>query len=117
MESILRDNVCYLNSSASFCITGNKEFFSNLEEKDLQLHIELGDDGRYSTKGIDIVTFKRESDSHLHLKNVMYVLGLKKNLIFVVVLEDRGYDVVFGKGKSFLKHVATRQVKQVGVKS
>eukprot|EP00253_Pinus_taeda_P004441 PITA_04441 len=95
---------------------GSKEFFSNLEEKDLQLHIELGDDGRYSTKAIGIFTFKRELGSHFHLKNVMYMPRLNKNLIFVVVLEDKQYDVVFSKGKSFLKHVVTRQVKQIGVR-
>ena len=75
------------------------------------MHIELGDDERYSTKGIGTVTFKRELDSHLHLKYVMYVPRLKKNLIFVVVLEDRIYDFVFNKGKSFRRHVATVKVK------
>jgi len=29
---------------------GFKEFFNSLEEKDLQMHIELGDDGWYNTK-------------------------------------------------------------------
>lgn len=80
------------------------------------MHIELGDDGWYNTKGIGTVTFKTESGSHLHLKNVMSVPGLKKNLIFVIVLEDRGYDVVSNKGKSFMRHVATGQVKHIGVR-
>ena len=40
------------------------------------------------------------------MKDVMYVPGLKNNLIFVVVLQDRGYDVVFSKEKGFLRHVA-----------
>jgi len=71
------------------------------------MHIELGDDGKYSTKGIGIFTFKRELRSHLHLKDVMYVHGLKNNLIYVVVLEEKGYDIVFNKGKDFLNHVAT----------
>lgn len=46
----------------------------------------------------------------------MYVPSLKKKLVFVVVLEDRGYDVVFNKGKAYLKHVSTRKVKQIGVR-
>lgn len=75
------------------------------------MHIEFGDDGSYITKGTSTITFQRDLGSHIHLKNVMYVFGLKKKLIFVVVLEDRGYDVVFSKGKYFLKHVATKQVK------
>jgi len=57
-----------------------------------------------------------ESGSHIHLKNVMYVHGLKKNLISVDVLEDKGYDVVFSKGEYFLKHVSTGKVKQIGVR-
>ena len=36
--------VWYLNSSASFHMTVDKELFSDLEEKDLQMH-EMGDDG------------------------------------------------------------------------
>jgi len=46
-----------------------------------------------------------ELDSNLHLKNVMYVYVLKKNLVSIVVLEDKGYDVVFSRGKAYLKHV------------
>ena len=38
--------------------------------------------------------------------DVMYVPGLKKNLVSVMMLEDKGYDVVFSKGKVFLRHIA-----------
>jgi len=47
----------------------------------------------------------------------MYVPRLKKNLIFVAVLEDIRYDVVLSKGKSLLKHVANAQVKQIDVRA
>jgi len=30
------------------------------------------------------------------------------------MLEDGGYDVVFSKGKVFLRHITTRLVKQIG---
>lgn len=46
----------------------------------------------------------------------MYVPGLKKNLIVVFVLEDKGYDVVFSKGKYFLRHVAIRKEKQIAIR-
>lgn len=95
-------------------MTGNKEFSNSLEDKYLKLHIEFRDDGRCNTKGIGIFTFKRDSSSHLNLKNVMYVPGMKKKLNFVAILGNKGYDVVFSKGKYFLNHVATRQVKQIG---
>ena len=46
----------------------------------------------------------------------MYVPGLKKNLVHVSMLEDRGYDVIFSKGKVFLRHIATGKLKRIGVK-
>jgi hypothetical protein len=45
----------------------------------------------------------------------MHVLGLKKNLVLVAMLEDRGYDVVFSSGKDYLRHKATGQVKKIGI--
>lgn len=40
-------------------MTDNKELFSNFEEKDLYMHIEMGDDGRYSTIDISTINFQR----------------------------------------------------------
>jgi len=71
----------------------------------------MGDDGRYSATGIGTVTFDRVKASPLRLKDVIFVPGLKKNLIYVEVLEDRGYDVIFSKGKAFLRHIAIGKVK------
>ena len=39
-------SVWYLDSGASFHMTGDKELFSDLEEKDLKIRIEMGNDGR-----------------------------------------------------------------------
>ena len=79
------------------------------------MHIEIGDDGRYSTTRIGTVTFQRESGSPFRLKDVMFSRGLKKNLISIATLEDRGYDVIFNKGKEYIRHLATRQVNQIRV--
>ena len=90
-------------------------FFSDLVEKDLQMHVELGNDGRYSVTDIGTITFQRVSGKLFHLKDVVHVPGLKKNLISVAILEDRGYDVVFSEGKVFLRHKATGKAKKVGI--
>ena len=50
--------VWYLDSGASFHMTGDKELFSDLEEKDLQMHIEMGNDGWYSMTGIGTITLR-----------------------------------------------------------
>ena len=79
------------------------------------MHIEMGDDGRYSTTGIGIVTFQRQLSKPFLLKYVMQVPGLKKNSVSVAMLEDRGYDVVFSEGKVFLRYKVTRQAKKIGI--
>jgi hypothetical protein len=45
MESSALGSVWYLDSGTSFHMTGDKEIFSDLEEKDIKMHIEMGDDG------------------------------------------------------------------------
>jgi hypothetical protein len=102
MASSASGSMWYLDSGASFHMTRDKESFIDLEEKDLRIHIEMGDDGRYSENGIGTITFHRELGKPFQLKFFMHVLGLKKNLVSVAMLEDRGYDVVFSSGKAYL---------------
>ena len=49
-------SVWYLDSGASFHMTGDKELFSDLEEKDLHMHIEMGDNGKYSVTRLGMIT-------------------------------------------------------------
>jgi len=83
-------------------MTGDRELFSELEEKYLKMHIEMGDDDNYSVTGVATIIFQREHVAPLTLKNVIHVPRLTKNLVSVAMLEDRGYDVIFTKGKAFL---------------
>jgi len=106
MVSSMMGILWYLDSGASFHMNSNKYLFTNLEEKDLFMHIEMGDDRRYNETEIGIVTFQRELGSPITLQNFMNVPSLKKNLVFVSMLEDRDYDVIFSKGKEFLLHKA-----------
>ena len=108
-------SVWFLDSGASFHMTGDKYLFTDLDEKDLGVHIEMGDDGRYSATGIGTIFFERESGKPFILKEVMHVPGLKKNLISVAMLEDKGYDVVFSEGKAFLRSKATGETRRIGV--
>ena len=94
----------------------DKSLFNALEEKDLKMLIEMGDDGRYSVSRVGMVAFQREHGAHITLRDVKYVLGLKKNLVSIAMLEDKGYDIVFSKGKAFLRHIATAQTKRIGIR-
>lgn len=99
MEITVMGSMWYLDSGASFNMVGNRDLFNELEEKDLKKNIVFGHDGRYNMTGIGIVTFHREFYSLLRLKDVIFILGIKNNLVFFAVLKDRGYDVVFSKGR------------------
>ena len=70
--------------------------------------IKMGDDGKYRVSGEGTFVFQREHGAPLTLTDVKYVPGLKKNLVLVTMLEDKGYDVVFSKGKAFPRHIAMR---------
>ena len=46
----------------------------------------------------------------------MHVPGLKKNLVSIAMLGDRGYDVFFSDGKAFLRHKTMGQAKRIGIR-
>lgn len=46
----------------------------------------------------------------------MFFPSLKKNIVFVSVLEYHSSYVIFSKGKEFLRHIAMGQVKQIEVR-
>ena len=48
---------------------------------------------------IGTITFDRELGKPFLLNDIMHVLGLRKKLVSVAMLEDRGYEVVFSDGK------------------
>jgi hypothetical protein len=60
MASGASGSMWYLDSVTSFHMMGDKESFIDLEEKDIRMHIEMGDDGRYNATGIGTITFQRE---------------------------------------------------------
>ena len=75
-------------------MTGDKEAFVTLRMKEGGM-VTFGDDGKGHIIGIGKIQIIPQTC----LKNVLYVLGLKHNLISISQLCDRGYIVSF---KTFL---------------
>lgn len=71
----------------------------NMTEKKLSQRVELGDNNNYAIKGFGKESIYMEYGSHVHFNNVLYVPGLKNNIICVSYLEDKGYRVSFVDGK------------------
>jgi hypothetical protein len=68
-----------------------------------KLEIVLGDDTIVRAVGHGTVSFQRECMPPLVFRNVLYVSGLKKNLISVSSIQDRGLEVSF-RGTEILIH-------------
>lgn len=64
--------------------------------------MELGNDASYEIKGVGSTSFLLDSGTILHINDILYVPGLKRNLLSVGVLEDKGYEVIFKQGKTYL---------------
>lgn len=61
--------------------------------------VELGDNKSYAVRGMGSTSLKLENGSRLHLNNILYVPGLKKNFLSISCLEDKGERVAFVDGK------------------
>jgi hypothetical protein len=72
-------------------MTGYKDILPDFEKKYHAEPVELGDNKCYNIEGVGSISFKLESGARLHVDEVLYVPGLKKNLLSVATLEDKGY--------------------------
>ena len=88
-----------IDSGASRHFTGYKEAHYNLIEKETNLEIFLGDNSKYPVKDVGNVTLQLNHGNTIHLQDVLYVPDLKKNLVSILAMEDKGYEVAFGDGK------------------
>jgi hypothetical protein len=96
------EEIWLIDSSASRHMIGFKQNLANYQDKKHKAKVELGDDGTYDIKGFGSTSFQFHSGNIFHIDEILYVPGLKKNLIFVPVLESKGYSIAFSKGKALL---------------
>jgi hypothetical protein len=99
-------------------MTSVREHFSNLSDPEVGMEIVLGDDIIVWVVGHGTVTFQRESMPPISFEDVLCVPRLKKTLISVSTLQDKGLKVSF-KGTEVLIHpkgsrLTSRQV--IGVR-
>jgi len=96
------EEIWLMDSGASKHMTGFKQNPANYRDKKFNVKVELGDDGTFDIKDFGSASFQLQSDNIFHIDEIIYVLGLKKNLISVAVLESKGYSIVFTKGKALM---------------
>ena len=97
------DDIWYVDSGASSHMIGKKNCFEFLEESACGSKIYLGDDNGYEIKGYGDIPVKLPSGDIRHLKNVLYVLGIKKKLVSVSMITDQDMQVQFFKNNYVIK--------------
>eukprot|EP00253_Pinus_taeda_P009687 PITA_09687 len=110
--------IWYVDSGASHHMTGVREYFSELSESCTDMEVVLGDDRVVRAVGVGTLTFQRESKPPLKVSDVLYVPGMRKNLIFISALEDRGYEVLFKGGQvlMYLRGTPADSTRVIGVR-
>jgi hypothetical protein len=88
-----------IDSGASKHMTGYKESLSDLVQKDSPHKVKLGDDYQYPIKGVGEASYKLDSGKPMKMKDVLYVPGLKKNLLSISALDEKGFRVAFIDGE------------------
>ena len=73
----------------------HKYSLSCLTQKDYPHKVQLGDDYQYPIKGMGEASYKLKSGKSMKMKEVLFVLGLKKNLLFISALDKNGFRVAF----------------------
>ena len=80
--------------------------------------MELGDERIVRDVGVGTISFQRESLPPLEVSEVLYVPGLRKNLISVSAIEDKGYEVTFRGGQVIMypKGSSIESGKVIGIR-
>jgi hypothetical protein len=117
ISSTRATRVWYIDSGASYHMTGLRKYFSSFREEEMNFDMEMGNKSKCTPVGRGIVTIQRESGKTFNFTNVLYVPGMTKNLISVSAHQDRGYDVSFRGPKVYIQPRGSKQAKMVGIES
>ena len=82
-----------------------KEWFDEYHENIDGTHIYLGDNRSHKVQGYGVINVNLPNGQMKHIHNVMYVPGIKKNLIFVSTITDNDLKVEFSKYHCHIKDI------------
>jgi hypothetical protein len=80
-------------------MTGAQELFESFTESDSDLYVELGMGTKHAVQGSGTVSFLMESRDVLRVTNVLRVPRLRKSVLSISTIEEKGYVVLFQDGQ------------------
>jgi hypothetical protein len=94
-----------VDSGASVHMTCNKLWYTNFKETQNGASIYLGDDRTHHIKGYRDILVTLSNGIVRHIRNVVYVPGIKKTLISMSTITDKNLKVEFFKNYCIVKDV------------
>jgi hypothetical protein len=88
-----------IDSCASKHMKGQRNILSCISENIFSRKVTLGYDYQYPIKGVGESNHKLNLGNSLKMKDVLYVPGLKKNLLSISSLEKKSFRVSFIDGE------------------
>ena len=79
----------FVDSGVSTHMIGYKDVLSDFRKKPYLAQVERGDEVKYEVKGVGSISFQLDSSSILYMEELIYVPGLKKNLLSVAILKKQ----------------------------
>ena len=110
MGTVTHGSKCWLiDNGSSKNMTRFKKYFVKLSEHNSPHKVKLGDNYQYPIKGSGESSYNLDSEKSMKMKDVLFVPGLKNNILSISVLDEKGMRVAFvdgqvlmwPKGKSF----------------
>jgi hypothetical protein len=98
------EDTCLIDSGSSKHMTGQRDILSSLKEKNFPQKLTLGDDYQYPIKGVGDSNYKLDSRTPMKIKDVLYVPSLMKNLLYISILDKKGFRVAFIDGEVLMWH-------------
>lgn len=111
------DNAWIIDNGASRHMTRESVKIHTLSKEPSSHALELGDNNNYAVKGMGSTSLKLKNRENIHLNNILYVPGSKKNLLSFSFLCDKGERVAFVYGKFLVlgKDSSIDKAKVIGV--
>ena len=76
-------------------MTGFKESFEKLSEHNSPHKVKLGNDYQYPIKSSGESSYKLDSGKSMKMKDLLFLPRLKKNLLSILALDEKGTRVAF----------------------
>ncbi len=107
----------YIDSGASWHMTGIRDCFSDYQEERMNFHITMGNKEKCTPVGKGTIILQTEIGEQFRATNVLNVSSLGMNLLSVSQHQSKGYDVFFIKEKVYVKQLSWKKKVQIRIRS